>query len=773
MLEIRNYYLSYVGGTSDSTYKGRRIEIENLKLPERGMIFLLGEYDIYNYRNPAEALLGGIAGLDRFFEGEVLFRGESLGACGSAKFDAFRNTHVGYIAREALYTCTSWKASMRAVLHTQGKLFAKKRIAEALAFVGLEDAGQKELTGLDEQKAMVACALVKDPSILLYNAFFENPSYYQLELAEVYELLSKIANEKLVIVATRERDIAMQYGDRIITFKENDIVSDKTPAEMAEESDEEMSQEQPEVEDFDKSEQEIDLRMMENYTEELLASMSEEEIREIASQAQVDSPEELRLHKTKFRRPRVALELLPKTLFCGMFASKPFRTLYTSLVILLMAFSMSILGLVQMCFSYDTEKEATRYLLKSENPIISLALGRKTETYGEGDKKPKYVDYDVFDGFNNQDVEDLAAKTGMEFYPVYNGTNNLAFVHVAGSNVSSATMGNKGSAGVTELPVEKYSDFGFTLAAGRLPAKAGEVVVSQCFADIFRITITEVLTRNVTLNFENGSRTFLIVGILDTGLTGNEYLSEDADNERNMVHTCLFAGPGTMATLPSTFVNYHAHGNGEVRTEYESGNAYVVKSHESGQYHMMIGSTAGAKEAHLLPLAEGHFSEEENYKFVILDRAMHDLEGVKEDGIIGFGVWFLFFALAFFGFSVVAGFLNTTVSLDNCVWEMYEMRFIGGGKSSVIAVGIGDALVKTFAALAISFIPMAFFSGLLNDYFADHGAPVNVLRVNFPGVVLIFAVGFALAVFANSLPTIRATQKTPFEMRNEYIESVK
>ena len=92
MLEIRNLCKVY------KPKKGvpvRAIDDVSIKLPERGMVFLLGKSGCGK-----STLLNLLGGLDRYDSGDIIINGMSSKAFRQEDFDTYRNTYVGFIFQE-------------------------------------------------------------------------------------------------------------------------------------------------------------------------------------------------------------------------------------------------------------------------------------------------------------------------------------------------------------------------------------------------------------------------------------------------------------------------------------------------------------------------------------------------------------------------------------------------------------------------------------------------------------------------------------------------
>jgi putative ABC transport system ATP-binding protein len=114
----------------------------------------------------------------------------------------------------------------------------QRRAIEMLNGVGLGDRYHhmpNELSGGQKQRVAIARALTNKPPIILADEPTGNlDSKSSIEIMEIFRKLNK-EDKNTVIIVTHEHDIA-KYTDRIITFFDGEITSDKENENMKQEA---------------------------------------------------------------------------------------------------------------------------------------------------------------------------------------------------------------------------------------------------------------------------------------------------------------------------------------------------------------------------------------------------------------------------------------------------------------------------------------------------------------------------------------------------------
>src|SRR5206468_8356493 len=107
-----------------------------------------------------------------------------------------------------------------------------KRALEMLELVGLgnrADHHPNQLSGGQQQRVAIARALINTPSILLADEPTGNlDTRTSIEVMDIFQRLNRERGITVVLI-THEHDIA-EYGTRIVSFRDGQVVADKSVA---------------------------------------------------------------------------------------------------------------------------------------------------------------------------------------------------------------------------------------------------------------------------------------------------------------------------------------------------------------------------------------------------------------------------------------------------------------------------------------------------------------------------------------------------------------
>jgi putative ABC transport system ATP-binding protein len=200
----------------------------DLDIAEGELMILLGPSG-----SGKSTLLNIMGGLDRLTDGEVLFRGESLGGLDERALTDYRRRHVGFIFQfYNLIPSLTARENVDLVREIAAEPMAAE---EALALVGLADRMDHfpaQLSGGEQQRVAVARAIAKRPAVLLCDE--PTGALDRKTGVRVLEVLVDV-NARLgatTLMVTHNADVA-RLGDRVVHFLDGRIRAVETNAARA------------------------------------------------------------------------------------------------------------------------------------------------------------------------------------------------------------------------------------------------------------------------------------------------------------------------------------------------------------------------------------------------------------------------------------------------------------------------------------------------------------------------------------------------------------
>lgn len=178
-------------------------------------------------------LLNIIGGLDRYDSGDLIINGKSTKDFKPVEWDAYRNNCVGFIFQSYnliphinILSNVEMSMTLSGYSHAQ----RKAKALDALDQVGLKEHAHKkpnQLSGGQMQRVAIARALVNDPNIILADE--PTGALDSQTSIQIMDLIREVAKDKLVIMVTHNPELAKTYANRIVTFKDGEMVSDSNP----------------------------------------------------------------------------------------------------------------------------------------------------------------------------------------------------------------------------------------------------------------------------------------------------------------------------------------------------------------------------------------------------------------------------------------------------------------------------------------------------------------------------------------------------------------
>lgn len=224
MLQIRNVTKSYT--TGDFT----QVALDDVSLDfQKGeFVAILGPSG-----SGKTTFLNVVGGLDAYDSGDLIINGESTKHFTDREWDAYRNNSVGFIFQSYnLITHLSIADNVEMALTLSGVPAGVKRrkAIEALERVGLRDQIHKnptQLSGGEMQRVAIARALANDPDIILADE--PTGALDSATSTQVLDLIKEVAEDKLVVMVTHDPEVAEDYADRIVRFRDGRVISDTNP----------------------------------------------------------------------------------------------------------------------------------------------------------------------------------------------------------------------------------------------------------------------------------------------------------------------------------------------------------------------------------------------------------------------------------------------------------------------------------------------------------------------------------------------------------------
>lgn len=224
MLELKNISKSYTTGN----FTQQALKNINLKFRKNEFVAILGPSG-----SGKTTLLNIIGGLDRYDDGDLIINGKSTKKFKSRDWDSYRNNCIGFVFQNYnLITHISILENIEMGMTLSGKSAKKrkKKALEVLEKVGLKDHAHKkpnQLSGGQMQRVAIARALANDPDIILADE--PTGALDSKTSIQIMDLIKEIAKDKLVIMVTHNSELADNYANRIVKFKDGELISDSNP----------------------------------------------------------------------------------------------------------------------------------------------------------------------------------------------------------------------------------------------------------------------------------------------------------------------------------------------------------------------------------------------------------------------------------------------------------------------------------------------------------------------------------------------------------------
>ena len=233
MLELKGICKSYTTGE----FTQHALKNINLKFRKNEFVAILGPSG-----SGKTTMLNIVGGLDRYDKGDLIINDRSTKEFKQKEWDAYRNNCIGFVFQNYnlithLSILENIEISM--TLSGVGSRKRKKKALEVLDRVGLKDHAHKkpnQLSGGQMQRVAIARALVNDPDIILADE--PTGALDSKTSVQIMELIKDIAKDKLVIMVTHNSELAYTYANRIVEFRDGEVIDDSNPITEKEKVDE-------------------------------------------------------------------------------------------------------------------------------------------------------------------------------------------------------------------------------------------------------------------------------------------------------------------------------------------------------------------------------------------------------------------------------------------------------------------------------------------------------------------------------------------------------
>lgn len=222
LLELQDLYKIYTMGEVEV----RALRDVNLTIEKGECISIMGTSG-----SGKSTLMNIIGCLDQPTKGSYILEGLDIKTKSEDELSFIRNQKIGFVFQS--FNLIARTSAIRNVELPMiyAKMSANDRHERAkllLDKVGLGDRIHhmpNELSGGQRQRVAIARALANEPPIMLADEPTGNlDSKSSIEIMQIFKNLNQ--EGKTVIIVTHERDIA-EYTDRIVTFRDGEIVGDE------------------------------------------------------------------------------------------------------------------------------------------------------------------------------------------------------------------------------------------------------------------------------------------------------------------------------------------------------------------------------------------------------------------------------------------------------------------------------------------------------------------------------------------------------------------
>lgn len=223
MLKIKNLNKYYNKNKSNEIHV---INDSTFELGEKGLVSILGHSG-----SGKTTLLNSLCGIDKVDDGQIIIDNQVIEKYKAGQMDDIRNNYFGYIfqnynllGNQTVFENVSFALKL---LGMKDETLIEERTMRALKIVKMDKYRNrlaKNLSGGQMQRVSIARAIVKDAKIILADEATGNLDRKNTVI--IMSILREIANDRLVVMVTHERELAYAYSDRILEIQDGVIIKD-------------------------------------------------------------------------------------------------------------------------------------------------------------------------------------------------------------------------------------------------------------------------------------------------------------------------------------------------------------------------------------------------------------------------------------------------------------------------------------------------------------------------------------------------------------------
>ncbi|MDD4001142.1 MAG: ABC transporter ATP-binding protein, partial [Bacilli bacterium] len=488
MLEVKNLTKTYV------PKKGVPVVALNnvsLKIEDKGLVFILGKSG-----SGKSTLLNLLGGLDKYDEGDIVIKGKSTKEFTQGDFDSYRNTYVGFIFQEYnILDEFSVGANIALAIELQGRKASNEEVNRILDTLDLQGYGNRrpnELSGGQKQRIAIARALVKNPDIILADE--PTGALDSKTGIQIFDILKKLAEEKLVLVVSHDRDFAEWYGDRVIELADGKIISDISKTTItngqAKSSNVQYLEKEGVVVREGYKLTPKDLDMINHYLEREksinISSKGEDEFYTRSVFVNTKESIEVKTYSSEFKmiKSRLPFKMAFKMGASGL-SHKKIRLFFTILFSLV---AFTLFGVTDSLAAYNKIDATVNSII--DGGIDSVAFA-KTKTIETENGYNRIINLSLSEENIAELNDGVGKEIGLNFKPVFTaGAGDYEGAFNMNNNFSSLYLGSYNPyyldsiSGFVEYTKKELEDLGFEVT-GEMPTKDNEIAVTSYIFDHF------------------------------------------------------------------------------------------------------------------------------------------------------------------------------------------------------------------------------------------------------------------------------------------------